>query len=361
MMKYLKYVAAAIFAALVFGGNVYAAQVENPRVQWMKGKNGIMVHWLFLRYDEKNPEQNDKTANAFNLEAFMKDFDATGAEWLIFTIGQNSGGYASPNSVIDKYCGAGHTSKRDIVLEVAKAVHERGKRFIAYIPCEVRGNKTVRKGFEWNDDINDPKLEFQKRYTDALREWSLRYGKLCDGWWVDGAYSDIAPHLDWKLWHDALRAGNPDAAVTFNAGIVKTNRILLLHPDHDYLAGEVNVLTDGKIRGGTDNANPETFLPSKDYYTGTKSLWHVLMPMDSFWAAYSPWDDWAKVPWKRENVTGPKRIHPPVYADENLGSFLAYMKKIGAAVTINMGVTAEGRLSPDSIAQLQRIAAANKK
>ena len=352
MKKITVCMVAALFALL--GANLWGAQVENPRVQWMKGKYGVMVHWLFLGYDGGKTENIDKTANSFDLDAFMKCFDATGAEWLIFTIGQNTGAYASPNSVIDKYCGPGHTSKRDLVLEIAKAVHERGKKFIAYAPCEVRGNKSMRDGMAWNDDIQDNKAEFQKRYTDMLREWSVRYGKYCDGWWIDGAYGDIAPHMDWDLWHKALRAGNPNAVVTFNPGIITTNRIALLHPDHDYIAGEVVVLVDGKIRGGRNNTDPQAFMPQSGYYGGTKTLWHVLFPMDSFWGAYSNWSEWAFVPWKCEDVSKSRKIHPPVYSKKNFWKFLDGMSKVGAAVTVNMGVTPEGHLSQESIKMFKK-------
>lgn len=361
-MKCFKFFIAALAVLLAFfASTLNAAQVENPRVQWMKGKYGVMVHWLFVGYDGGKTGEIDRIAENFDIESFMRDFDATGAEWLVFTIGQNTGAYASPNSVIDKYCGAGHTPKRDLVLEIAKAVHQRGKKFIAYAPCEVRGNKSMREGMMWNDNLQDSKSEFQKRYTDALREWSLRYGKLCDGWWIDGAYGDLAPHMDWNLWHNALRAGNRDAVITFNAGVIYTNRIALLHPDHDYLAGEVNVLVDGKIRRGRDNENPQLFMPKNAYYEGTKSLYHILFPMDSFWGAYSDWSEWANVPWKCEEVSKTRKIHSPVYSDKNMLKFIRELTKIGGAATVNMGITPEGRLSPDSIAQLKFVSDSLKK
>ena len=120
----------------------------------------------------------------------MKDFDRSGAEWLIFTIGQNTGTYARPNSVIDSLAGKGHTPKRDLVLEIAKAVKKRGKRFIAYLPCEIRKNESLLKGFAWNPELNTDQAEFQRLYLKAVREWAVRFGKNLDGWWFDGCYSN---------------------------------------------------------------------------------------------------------------------------------------------------------------------------
>jgi hypothetical protein len=151
----------------------------------MKGKYGIMVHWLTPNFDTTKenksplPEKGlfkidlNEAVNGFNVNRFMKDFDQSGAEWLIFTIGQNTGTYASPNSVIDSLAGKGHTPKRDLVLEIAKAVKKRGKRFIAYLPCEIRVNESLIKGFAWNTELNTDQAEFQRLYLKAVREWAL--------------------------------------------------------------------------------------------------------------------------------------------------------------------------------------------
>ena len=156
-----------------------------PRSEWMKGKYGIMVHWLTPNFDTTKenksplPEKGvfkidlNEAVNGFNVNRFMKDFDQSGAEWLIFTIGQNTGTYASPNSVIDSLAGKGHTPKRDLVLEIAKAVKKRGKRFIAYLPCEIRVNESLIKGFAWNTELNTDQAEFQRLYLKAVREWAL--------------------------------------------------------------------------------------------------------------------------------------------------------------------------------------------
>ena len=64
-----------------------ADQFENPRVQWMKGKYGIMVHWLYPYFGG----DVDEIVGGFNIDTFMSDFESSGAEWLIFTAGQNTG------------------------------------------------------------------------------------------------------------------------------------------------------------------------------------------------------------------------------------------------------------------------------
>ena len=63
------------------------------------------------------------------MKLYMKQFDQSGAEYLIFTVGQGSTFWNSPNSVIDKIK-PGHCSKRDLMLEIAKEVKKRKKGFI---------------------------------------------------------------------------------------------------------------------------------------------------------------------------------------------------------------------------------------
>ena len=347
----------AIAFLIVFSsGFSSAAPVENSRVQWMKGKYGIMVHWLYPYYKG----DIDKIVDGFDIDVFMRDFDSSGADWLIFTVGQNAGAYCSPNGVLEKYCGDSHTpKKRDLLLEVAAKVKERGKYFIVYVPCEVRGNKSVREDLAWIDDPANPKTEFQKRWIEVLREWSLRLGKLCDGWWVDGSYEDIAPHLDWGQWHKALPAGNPESVVTFNPGLMQKGRAVVLHPDHDYTAGEVSYLVDGEIEISFSKGEISTvFLPKSAYYTPTKTLWHALIPIDSFWAAYSNWpDSWMRLPkhWKPFDSQKLRKVRPPLYSEDELIKFASAFSGRGGAVTFNIGIYENGKLSDESVNLVKKV------
>ena len=100
---------------------------------WMAhGSFGIMVHYLVSPPGESHAERapaHDQIVNTFDVDGFMDQFAGTGADWLIFTIGQNTGYYNSPNTWLDGVL-PGHTSDRDLVLEIATRVHAMGKRFI---------------------------------------------------------------------------------------------------------------------------------------------------------------------------------------------------------------------------------------
>lgn len=348
------------------------------RTNWMAGHYGLMTHWLYPAiWPEKGEgaETFNQAVNQFNLERFLEDFAATGADWLIFTIGQNSGYYASPNKVIDKFAGQGHCSRRDLALEIAKQVHQQGKRFIAYLPCEVAGNTALHEGFAWNIQEGTPQIEFQRRYLQAIREWAERFGSFLDGWWFDGCYEWPPFHsqyMDWPAWFDATRAGNPDCAVAFNDGSLCNGLTQPLTAEQDYLSGETEVLVNGRIRLGRPETPqlraygalarylPEpipTFLPETRFVPGTQCQWHCLLPIDCFWGHGNNYADW--LPAELYHFLDPKLgaapMEPPMYSDEELAGFLNNSLKVGGAVTMNVGIYQEGHLGLKTVQQLARI------
>ena len=245
------------------------------RTEWMAGRFGLMNHWLFPGVmPEKGGGKTtlDEAVEAFNVERLLADVAETGADWLIFTLGQNTGSYVSPNPVIETLCGPGHCSQRDLAYEIADGLHRMGKRFIAYLPCEVAANTTMHAGMAWHNQEGTAQLEFQDRYTSAVRAWAERFGKLLDGWWFDGCYTWPVfhhRHMVWDLWYAAARAGNPSAAVTFNDGSFCVGNTLPVRPEHDYLSGETEMLVDGRARLGRETGAVPGHLPEGRFVTGT--------------------------------------------------------------------------------------------
>lgn len=127
------------------------------QLSWLSGKRGLMVHYL--------PEfPGNEQVDSFDLAGFLDDFDRSASDYLIFTLGQNRGFYCAPNEVIDRYAGPGRCSRRDLFGEIAAALAKRGKRVIAYLPCEIRGNTALHAGF---------RLELRGRYRPALFSGAL--------------------------------------------------------------------------------------------------------------------------------------------------------------------------------------------
>jgi hypothetical protein len=233
-----------------------------PEAQW-----GVMTHYLadWKTRDYKlqlNVEQWNRMVDGFDVEALAKQLEQVGAGWYQISIGQNSGYYLAPNRVYGEIAGIrpSKCSRRDLVADLAAALGKRGIRLLVYLPSGAPGqDKAADAALEWRNGPA-PNREFQVKWERVIREWSTRWGKKVSGWWFDGCYfpntmyrSAAAPNFE--SFAAAARAGNPEAVVAFNPGVVY--RMLSLTPFEDFTAGEIDKpelvtirrAVDGKVDG----------------------------------------------------------------------------------------------------------------
>jgi len=337
-----------------------------------EGKFGVMVHWCV----PKTPPQFgrrikdiDEAADRFDLDRFIKDFRRTQADWLIFTIGQNTG-YASPNSVMDQWIGPGHCTQRDLILEVAQRVKKLGKRFIAYIPLPLRPEKYPYARLRMSE------AEFHRRHAALVEQYARRYGKLLDGWWFDGGSTEPRFRQALINLRQAARAGNPEAIVTFNNGSICLGLSQPVIPGQDYLSGESEFLLNGKIRygRGTDVLTPLATGSKKPVmgrgvtdctgYVCTLPLpqppptciWHALLPIDCMWETGIAFNtDWQNPAFKWVPPR-PHKMERPLYTVSHLETVVRDFKSVGGGVTFNAGIFQEGGLGLDTVDQLAELA-----
>lgn len=304
------------------------------RTRWMaEGSFGLMVHYLIAPPGETDAERTaafSRIVDGFDLDAFMAAFEVSGADWLIFTIGQNTGYYCSPNAFLDEAV-PGRTSRRDLALEVARRVKGLGKRFVAYLPAEVSWQKgAVQEAFAWNPA---DQREFQERYQDFIRAYAEKFGDLLDGWWFDGCYTwDVFPNrlMDWPAWLAAAKAGNPAAIVAFNDGAFCINNVPPVTPLEDYHAGEVHMLVGGKIKLGHEPDSP-LWLPTERFIDGVQV--HCLVPVDSTFEGGEPYH----------------------YSDDELFGFVDACRAVQAGATLNLPVGVDGVIPAASAEQVRRL------
>ena len=314
------------------------------RTEWMPGLWGLMVHWIA---PGPKPERGEwiedlnTAVDAFDLDGFLADFASTSADFLMFTVGQNTGFYASPNATLDALAGPGHCSRRDLVMEIARGVKSLGKRLILYLPGEVNRPVSVHEAFAWNPEDQS---EFQRRYTAFIAEYSRRFGNLVDGWWFDGCYEwPEFPNKDrdWALWIAAARTGNPEAPVAFNDGCYYCGFVKPPYPEQDYLSGECWDIMDGKIVVGHEGET-STLWPTERYVTGSQCQFHLQIPIDLDGLWYHE---------QTGTMAGPR------YVDEELFPLLNRTLDVGGLVTLNAGVYQNGRINPPTLEQLRRLTA----
>ncbi|NQU51398.1 MAG: alpha-L-fucosidase [Bacteroidetes bacterium] len=228
----------------------------NTNTDWLLDAGyGIMVHYLkpAIVPDGGSKEWNE-AVNSFNVERFASQVNDAGAGFVMFTLGQNSGYYCSPNSTFDNKLGVNPgdlCSKRDLPKDLIAELKKYNIPLILYLPSNppVR-NELVSEKFHYplkdtaTSQYNQPILE------DMIREWSLRYGTDVKGWWFDGLYqwNNIRDtRMDMSLKHNisthtlAAKAGNKNSIVSYNYGFGK---IRVNTPYCDYSSGEKRTIDE---------------------------------------------------------------------------------------------------------------------
>lgn len=279
-----------------------------PEIDWMrKGRYGVMCHYLSdMPGGAESPEHVQamtpghwqRQVDAFDVEALAGQVASTGAAWLIFTLGQCSGYFCSPNRTYDDVVDRrpSRLSRRDLLADLAAALKRRGVRMIAYLPSHAptfdrQAVEALRCTPRWDashwqlkpgDYLAERKVDerlgaFQRHWEDIVREWSLRWGDLVSGWWIDGCYypdrmyrHEDEPNL--FSFAAALKAGNPAAVVTFNSGV----KLESMGGPEDYTAGEtMHLLPVGSFEGG--------YSPIKSMVDGSQT--HILTHLGRNWRA----------------------------------------------------------------------------
>lgn len=298
-----------------------AAQAQAARAHdhaWLhSAKYGVFFHYL-----PSGPDWQ-QAINSFDVEAFAREMEQTGAAYVFITLGQNSGYYCSPNHTYETLVGVGSNtrcSKRDLPMELANALAKRHIRLMLYLPS--RSPQADPQAMAALSDVNEQQpapQEFTRKWSDVIREWSLRYGRKVSGWWFDGSYNtqgwdDLMQPYNWNTWAAACRAGNPQSLLAFNPGTALPRAFKPLCGQQDYTAGEQNEWT----------ATPEAF-PAPD---GVQ--WQVLSFLGSGWA----------------QANGPQK------SDAAMIDYIKTVNAQGGVVTMDVHVSSDGHVFPAHLAQL---------
>jgi hypothetical protein len=304
--------------------------IAQERAAWMgAAKFGVMTHYLqdWLSQTENLAIDVDKwndLVNHFDTDRLAESVKATGAGYLIFTIGQNSGYYVSPNKVYDRMVGrdTSRCAKRDLIADLGNSLHKLGLKFIVYLPsgAPARDDK-AKANLQWKNGPY-PNIAFQQKWEQIISDWSVRWGNKVDGWWFDGCYwpnmmyrSENSPNF--KSFAGAARAGNPNSCVGFNCGEIP--RLLSLTPYEDYTAGE--------------ESRPEllSIIRSQEGKVDGSQI-HVLSYLGQKWGMGSP-----------------------RYSNEEAISFSKVLLDAGGAITWDVPIQSNGEIYPPFLIQLTAI------
>ena len=332
-MKYIPGDSISTLPSVIVGGSLRTERLlrsvplhfpEKGRGSWFKeAKYGVFVHFL-----GGGPHWNKKV-NSFDVKTLAAQMEQAGAGYVMFTLGQNSGYYCSPNATYNNYTGyeAGdRCSARDLPMELADALRQKKIKLVLYLPSRApQSDKHAMKHLEDVDQGQPAPQEFTRKWSEVIFEWSMRYGTKVSGWWFDGSYNtigwdDLSKPYNWNTWAKACRAGNPDSILAFNPGTDITKAFKSLTKQQDYTAGEQNSF------GLTPEENPAT--------PGLQ--WHLLSYLGTHWA----------------KADGPKN------SDKCMIDYIQPVNEQRGVVTIDVNVADDGTVYTPHLEQLKSIAKA---
>ncbi|MBQ3088334.1 MAG: hypothetical protein IJC36_01740 [Clostridia bacterium] len=263
------------------------------RSEWLYQKKwGVFMHFLHqpagsadalkakgadFVYDVSDPGKLtpwEEKINNFDVDHFAAQLNEIGAGWCGVTIMQLSRYMIAPNATFDKYTGykPGEACSRiDFIDRLIKALDKYDIGLMLYFTGDgpSRDPKAKAALQTWDDDERVIHPDFVEKWSNVVKEYSLRYGDKVKAWWHDGmwiGYKDKPELL--KMYADAFRAGNPDAAIATNIDscIDQGNAELVLNPRRgakydDFTAGEV-------VKLGA--------LPYHPFMDGCGARWHIL-------------------------------------------------------------------------------------
>lgn len=278
---------------------------------------GIFTHYLY------GNENWNETISNFNVERLAKKIADTGAGYYFITMMQRSKYLLAPNETYNRITGykpGEACPERDIIGELYEHLSQYGVRLCLY--------------YTGDGPLDDPQAgaamgllsesisgkeervtnEFVANWASVLREYSLRYGDKISAWWVDGCYEWLG-YDEEKLGMlaDAARAGNPDALVSLNCGVM--NRVSGYSCHDDFTTGEMNDFRD---------------LPDERFVGGAQ--WHTLTHLGTQWAGTDT------------QIDGPA-----------LASYVHSVNERGGVITIDIGITKDGDLHDNQLKVLSHI------
>ena len=158
----------------------------------------------------------DEFANLFDVRAFAEQMSEIGVEYVIFTLWHEGMYNLGPNPAIDKWL-PGHTTKRDLVGELADALAAKKIALLLYTSpnnVNLSSEEMAKVGYIKNDSTHPPMPVFNDFMNEVYAEVAGRYSKkpnvlgfFWDGW-ADGGF-----RLDVDRLRATLRQHFPESVV----------------------------------------------------------------------------------------------------------------------------------------------------
>lgn len=296
-------------------------RAENARasVGWLvKSGYGLMFHWTSQSVQPNGYiKKYEDAVNDFDVEKFANMVEETGAGYVLFTIGHAESYCPAPLKSWEKVH-PGHTTKRDLIEEIANALNKKGVRLMCYLngPLAFKFPKEKVSTQQENQ-------AFVANYTAILTEMGKRYQNKIAGYWFDSWYRIFEgfPEVPFEHFFNTAKIGNKDRIICLNPWIYPD-----VTPWQDYWSGEVQDPI-GLPENGFMKNGPSPNLPYQALLTMEKHLW----------------------------VQQKAQIADPKYSSEQLSTYIKACMNNGGAVTINLAIHQDGTVSEKALQVMREV------
>lgn len=290
-----------------------AAKIK-PNAKWFtESPYGLMFHWTSQTTPRRGAiKPYNDAVNAFDVGTFVKMVQKTGASYIIFTTNHAEPYFPAPlKSWESEY--PGHTTRRDLVEEIADSLQQHNIKLILYLATHI---------YAKYEKVNDK--EFERLNFSLLSEIGERYKKKVAGYWLDGWYQSYEKHptFNFEKLYKVCKIGNPNRLLGLNSWVYP-----VLTFWQDYWAGEVYSI-----------GNPTKTRILEDG-PGVGLQTHSLIVMER--------DDWL-------HTTLNTDIKSPSLRIDDLVDFISKQKGKGP-VTINIQIYQDGRISNEALSTMEAV------
>lgn len=213
-------------------------------LEHFRGKKWGIFHHFLGGHD--GAAWNDRV-NRVDVDLWAKQLHELGCGFFGITMMQVTQCMIAPNQTYNEITGykTGEAcAKRDLVLDLSEALSKYDIDLMLYYtgdgPCRDKSGRASRAfGFttnqpecingKWTALVKDPEYipeSFVDKWSAVLAEYAQRYGDKVFAWWIDGCTSELyeeSTRIQYlEKYKNAIKSGNPDALVTFNAGFCNT-------------------------------------------------------------------------------------------------------------------------------------------
>jgi len=197
-----------LFTHYMYPGVPYMGEHQTGNSQYVWGA----TEWA----DGSAVKSLDELADNFDAEDFAAIAEAMRAQYIIFTTSHANMNVLFPSEVMKRYL-PGHSSHRDVLRDLIKAVKAKNIRVMFYIhPSDGHDfSKEDKNRAGWNDEAP------YKRWNDFINEYYAelvdRYGKDVSGYYIDGGLPN--KHVDAARLRKTIISRQPGAWLVQNSGL----------------------------------------------------------------------------------------------------------------------------------------------